>query len=151
MRLIRLIPLLAAIQLVALQTPGADTKPPNASFVSLRMDDLVGGAMTVNINATDDDAVTRVALFKDGQLVTNILAAPYAGIVDFNTDIPGRRYKLAAEAIDPSGNVGRAEVEVLKPSESLRGPGATPVRNGVFFEVWAPHARNVRLAGDVTN
>jgi hypothetical protein len=61
--------------------------------------------VTVQVNATDDNAVTRVELYADGQLLTVDQTAPYEYVWD-STQHGDGDITLTARAFDQAGNEG---------------------------------------------
>jgi 1,4-alpha-glucan branching enzyme len=134
--------------LVQSNLTAADTTLPTVSFASLRTGDYVGGRFSVTVNAQDDVAIASVGFYKNGALVTNDAAPPFSFELDVNRDLPGSDILIKSEAVDTSGNKSEVSAKITKPGEQLAGPGATPLRNGTFFKVWAPHADRIQLQGD---
>ena len=95
------------------EPPAADSAPPEVSIVTPMAGSLLSGATTVEVDAADDIAVSRVELFLDrvGQGVAT--AAPYVFSVDAAALEPGK-HRLSAIAYDGVGRAGRSRtVRVL--------------------------------------
>jgi hypothetical protein len=93
-------------------TPPPDTTPPTVSITSPVNSANVSGAMTVNVNATDNVGVSSVQLIVDGFLYGSAdTTAPYSFGVD-TTALSNGSHKLMAIAHDAESNTG-ASAEVI--------------------------------------
>ena len=86
-------------------SPPPDTTPPSATITCPKSGDTVSGGVTVSVDASDNVAVSRVKLYKNGTLLAVDFDAPYEFYWDTTGDLNGV-YMLVAKAYDSSGNVG---------------------------------------------
>jgi subtilisin family serine protease len=106
-----------------------DVSAPAVSFLSPGNGATVSGSISVGISASDNTAVTSVAVAIDGSLVTSFVAAPYT--FSWNTSaVPDGTHTLSATALDGAGNSSvntisvtvRNTVDNTSPSISLVSP-----------------------------
>jgi len=89
----------------------SDTTAPRVSFVSPTDGEHVKQNVKVNVNATDNVAVTRVDLFADNRLIASWSRAPYT--VKWKTKgLPKGAHTLMSEAYDAAGNRASASITV---------------------------------------
>jgi subtilisin family serine protease len=89
----------------------ADITPPAVSFLSPGNGATVSGSVSVAVSASDNTAVTSVAMTIDGSLVTSFVAAPYT--FSWNTSaLPDGTHTLSATAIDGAGNSSANTISV---------------------------------------
>jgi len=82
-----------------------DDEAPVISISAPTSGGEVSGIVDVVINATDDVAVTRVALFANGQQIASSDQSPFAFAWD-TTLLPDGSYNLTAHAFDEADNEG---------------------------------------------
>src|SRR5688572_25313377 len=70
-------------------TSGNGPNPPQVAFVSPTPGATLSGTVTLRVNATDDDKVTRVRVFLDGKLLFTDDTAPYELVWDSATRANG--------------------------------------------------------------
>lgn len=89
----------------------SDTAAPRVSFVSPTDGEHVKQNVKVNVNATDNVAVTRVELYAENRLVASWSRAPYT--VKWKTNkLPKGAHTLISEAYDAAGNRASASITV---------------------------------------
>lgn len=93
-----------AVQL-AMNTTVADTTAPSATIFSPGAGSTVNGIVLVDVNASDNVAVTEVSLFANGQLVGTDTTAPYEFSWD-TASVSDGSATLTAQASDAAGNDG---------------------------------------------
>jgi len=89
-----------------------DTFAPLVEFFSPTNGQSVSGVVTVKVDASDDVSVERVKIFIDGALQGTFYSQPYSVQWTVTTLPDGSSHVLRAEAIDPSGNTGAAQITV---------------------------------------
>ena len=94
----------AAVQL-AQQTANTDTQAPSATIFSPQNNATVSGTVLVEVSASDNNSVTGVDLYADGQLVGRDLTSPYQFSWD-STQVADGSVVLTAYAQDAAGNEG---------------------------------------------
>lgn len=94
----------AAAVLAAKQTVAADTQAPVVGIAAPTAG-RVSGVVAVDIQASDNVAVTRADFYVNGQLVATDSAAPFAFAWDTTTRTDGA-YTLSVQAHDAAGNRG---------------------------------------------
>ncbi|HVE81762.1 MAG TPA: S8 family serine peptidase [Myxococcales bacterium] len=98
---------------------GGDVTSPSASITSPPAGAAVGGTVTVQVAASDDVGVTRVALYVDGTYAGSDASAPFSFSWD-STAAANGSHALKARAFDAAGNFGdSAAVQV-----TVSNPGA---------------------------
>ena len=105
-------------------TPIDDT-PPTVNITSPEQGSDVSGAVLVRVQASDDTGVVEVVILLDGSLATTLREDPYIWVWSTEATAPGS-HTLKAEAIDPAGNVGSAEVQVVVLARDRPEPGIKP-------------------------
>lgn len=100
----------AAVTQALGQQPIADAITPTAS-ISLANGAMVSGTQSVNVNATDNVAVTKVELYVAGTLLGTSSVAPYQFAWD-TTRLANGSVSVEARAHDAAGNVGKSQISV---------------------------------------
>lgn len=109
-----------------------DTTPPAASITSPTNGAQVSGTISIDAGASDNVAVTKVELYKDGTLYAVDTTAPYAFIWDTTAD-PNGSHGLVAKAYDASNNAGTSNTvtvsvdnvaDTTPPDVSILSPAA---------------------------
>lgn len=127
--------LVAAIDKLAPPTT-ADTTAPTVSITSPTAGAQVSGTATVTFNASDNQGVSKIALYRDGALIGSDLTSPFSVAWATTADANGN-HTLQARATDVAGNVGtsasvtvavtNATADTTSPTVSITSPvnGAT--------------------------
>lgn len=89
--------------------PPRDTTPPTVVITSPLNGATVSGGITVSVDASDDVAITKVELHKDGGLFAVDFDPPWEFYWDTTSDFDGP-HTLAAKAYDTSNNVGESNL-----------------------------------------
>ncbi|MBN1135122.1 MAG: DUF362 domain-containing protein [Anaerolineae bacterium] len=105
----------------------ADAQPPMATL-NIPGGQPWSGAVTVEVQAGDDDALARVELYLDGKQAGQALAGPFQFSLDADQYLPGA-HTLRAVVYDRSLNQAEAvqEVQFAAPTATALPPTATPV------------------------
>ncbi len=82
-----------------------DTTPPTIRILAPTNNTVVSGNVAVQVEARDNQRVTRVDFLVNGRLVSSTLVAPFR-ITWSTTSLPSGTYTLQCRAYDPAGNVG---------------------------------------------
>jgi hypothetical protein len=99
-----------------------DELAPQVQVASPLANSTVGGGVSIDINAIDDYSVEVVRILIDGSLKATFYTRPYH-FVWSTIGIPNNSvHTIAAEAVDPSNNIGRAQISVTV----LNGVDAPP-------------------------
>jgi len=96
-------------------TSPKDDTPPTAMIASPSDGSKVSGGITVSVNASDNVAVSRVELYKDGRLFATDASSPWEFYWDTVSDSNGP-HTLVAEAYDTSGNAGESNPAIVNVS-----------------------------------
>jgi hypothetical protein len=111
-------------------TPPKDDTPPTVMITSPSDGSTVSKGITIQVNANDDVAVSKVELYKDGKLFATDTTSPWEFYWDTISDSNGP-HTLVAKAYDTSGNVGESNpitvnvsntVDNTPPSLSINNP-----------------------------
>lgn len=94
----------AAVQL-AQQTVNTDTEAPSATIFSPQNNATISGTVLVEVSASDNNSVTGVDLYADGQWIGRDLTAPYQFSWD-STQVADGSVVFKAYAQDAAGNEG---------------------------------------------
>lgn len=89
--------------LAALDAHSVDTQAPTVSITAPAAGAVVSGSVAVDVSASDNVGVERVALYANGQLVAESSEAPYAFSLDTSVFADGS-LTLTAKAWDAAGN-----------------------------------------------
>ncbi|TKB43964.1 Ig-like domain-containing protein [Thalassotalea mangrovi] len=84
--------------------PELDQTAPEVNITSPKQDTEVKGQFSVNVNATDNEAVKKVELYFAGQRIGADFSSPYSFSVNSSTVADGE-HALTAVATDTAGNV----------------------------------------------
>ena len=113
---------------------GFDATPPTVGFVQPQMDGqiAISPAETVQLSASDNQAVTAVSLIADGVLVGTATALPYTFTWDTSSFASGSLHTLSAVAGDQANNwvsvsttvTAAAPRDAAPPSVSFQQPQA---------------------------
>jgi hypothetical protein len=93
--------------------PPQDTTPPNVAITYPNDEATVSRSIIVTVNASDNVAVSKVELYKNGELFAVDNEAPYEFYWDTTCD-PDGQYTLYAKAYDTSGNVATSNTITVK-------------------------------------
>jgi hypothetical protein len=88
--------------------PPPDLDAPEATILSPTKGSLVWGMVPVDVDATDDVAISRVELLVDNRSYATATSAPYQFVVDASKFEAGR-HKLRAYVYDTSDRVGESK------------------------------------------
>jgi len=119
-----------------------DTAPPS---ISLKVDPAPAGAYLLSAEASDAVGVTRVRFEVDGQVVGEVLSAPYT-LSWSPGDVADGSHEIRAFALDAAGNVGQAPGVVVlidRTAPSLNAAASPSV-------VWPPNGKLVPIAVSVS-
>jgi hypothetical protein len=94
------------------RSPGHDTQPPAISISGVRNGGVVFQPTVVRVNAADKNGVAQVDFFLDNRHIAVDLAAPYDWVLD-PSGLADGPHRLTVLAVDPSGNIGKASLQVL--------------------------------------
>lgn len=94
-----------AVAAAAAYIPPPDTKPPNVVITAPVDGAILKNSILITVNANDDVAVTKVELYKDGELLAEDLDSPYEFYWNTTLD-PDGTYTLQAKAYDRANNIG---------------------------------------------
>lgn len=92
-------------------TPPPDITPPTVSITSPSNNSTVSGTISVNVTASDNVAVSKVELYKDGVFFATDDTSPYSFVWDTTKDTNGN-HKLEAKAYDTSQNTAVSSITV---------------------------------------
>ena len=88
------------------QPDNVESTPPSVAILSpAASSNVISGAVTVSVDASDDTGVTYVALYVNGQVAGTDSAAPYEFDWD-STRVADGDVSFVARAYDGAGNVG---------------------------------------------
>lgn len=76
---------------------------------------MLGGAITINANATDNVGVVKVEFYANGKLVNTANTVPYRHSMVL-TVLPAGNCDIMVKAYDAAGNVGSASRTAITPS-----------------------------------
>ena len=96
---------------LAIGAQPVDSAPPVVGFISPSNGTTVSGSVSVAVSATDDTAVTSVAVALDGSLVTSFVVPPYAFTWD-TLALSDGTHSLSATAIDAAGNTATSTISI---------------------------------------
>ncbi len=147
----------AAVQ-TAMQTQNIDSQAPSVSITSPASSNTVAGVTAVNISASDNVGVTRVALFANGQQVAEDNTSPFGFSWDTTTQVDGSA-TLVAYSYDAAGNQGlskgvtvtvknAAELKVadaIAPTVQITSPSNGAKVTGVNVSIKASASDNVAV------
>lgn len=85
--------------------------PPTVAITSHSENELVNGTFTIEANAGDDDAVTKVEFFVDGGLIVSDPSSPYSASWD-STLVSDGFHTISAVATDSTGQTTSSSVNV---------------------------------------
>jgi hypothetical protein len=91
--------------------PPQDTTPPNVAITYPKDKSTVSGSIIVTVNASDNTAVSKVELYKNGELFAVDYEAPYEFYWETKND-PNGDYTLTAKAYDTANNIGESQITV---------------------------------------
>jgi thermitase len=100
----------AAVQAARNSVP-TDTQAPTVSFSGLASGSVIKGIASINVNASDNVAVSKVELYAGSTLIGSDSTSPYAFSLD-TTTIPDGNLALTAKAYDQAGNAASASITV---------------------------------------
>jgi len=89
-----------------------DTTQPEVRIFSPKDRVEIGGAIEINIDATDNTELEKVTLYIDGNKIKEYTSDPYKYSWDSSKATEGT-HTITVEALDKSGNVGRKSVTVI--------------------------------------
>ena len=117
-----------------------DVTPPMVQITAPTDGQVVGGAVRITAEASDDHGVSRVEFAVNGQAIGQVTAAPWVQVWDTSAVEVGE-HTLTARAVDGAGNSAEATVRVTVEriagafSESF--PLAGPEMPGWFLGEWS--------------
>jgi hypothetical protein len=115
-------------------TVSVDNTDPTVSITSPTSGQLVSGSTAVTATAADNNAVTKVEFYVDGNLKTTDTSSPYSYSWDTTTIADGS-HALTAKAYDAANNVGTSKtvtvtVDNTKPTASISSPASGKTVSG---------------------
>jgi len=116
-----------------------DVTPPTVVLTAPAPGAVLGGDVALTATASDDRGISRVSWYASGRLVGSSYSPPYAYAWRTRDD-PNGPSRLVARAVDGSGNVAEAEIQVsvlndrAAPQVTLASPlaGATLTGSAVL-------------------
>lgn len=147
----------AAVQ-TAMQTQNIDSQAPSVSITSPASSNTVAGVAAVNVSATDNVGVTRVALFANGKQVAEDNTSPFGFSWDTTTQTDGSA-TLVAYGYDAAGNQGLSKgvtvtvkntvelkvADTIAPTVQITSPGNGAKVTGVNVSIKASASDNVAV------
>jgi chitodextrinase len=106
--------------------PPADTTAPRASITAPTANATLSGNTAVSLTASDNVAVTKVAMLVDGAQVATDSAAPF-GFTLNTTQFANGNHALQVKAYDAAGNTGTSSAITV----NIRNLGAAPSISGI--------------------
>ena len=89
-----------------------DTTAPHVELTAPQDGSTVGGGVAIDVSASDNYSVEVVRILIDGTLRATFYTLPYH-LLWSTIAIPNNSvHTIVAEAVDPSSNLGRAQVSV---------------------------------------
>jgi hypothetical protein len=95
-----------------------DTTPPKVSITSPSNGSTVSGNVLVRVEASDETAVAKVEIYRDGGLLATITQQPYEFSWDTGNEQNGV-HRLQAKAYDKANNVGASSIIEVTVSNSV--------------------------------
>jgi thermitase len=95
-----------------------DTTPPKVSITSPSNGSTVSGKVLVRVEASDETAVAKVEIYRDGGLLATITQQPYEFSWDTGNEQNGV-HRLQAKAYDKANNVGASSIIEVTVSNSV--------------------------------
>jgi thermitase len=95
-----------------------DTTPPKVSITSPSNGSTVSGKALVRVEASDETAVAKVEIYRDGGLLATITQQPYEFSWDTGNEQNGV-HRLQAKAYDKANNVGASSIIEVTVSNSV--------------------------------
>lgn len=102
----------------------AESLPPMAAISSPANNSAVSGTVSINVDASDNVAVSKVEYYVNGSLSFTSASAPYTYFWDTSA-LTGGNYTLLAKAYDAAGNVGQSGNVVVTVSNDRTAPVAS--------------------------
>jgi hypothetical protein len=103
-----------------------DTEPPSVTITYPSDGIMVSGSITINVDAYDNDCVSRVELYKDGILYATDNTAPFSFYWDTSNESNGY-HTLMAKAYDTSNNIGESNIVKVNVANEINGDGTLPI------------------------
>jgi hypothetical protein len=103
-----------------------DTEPPSVTITYPSDGIMVSGSITINVDAYDNDCVSRVELYKDGILYATDNTAPFSFYWDTSNESNGY-HTLMAKAYDTSNNIGESNMVKVNVANEINGDGTLPI------------------------
>ncbi len=142
----------------AMQTQNIDSQAPSVSITSPSSSSTVAGVAAVNVSASDNIGVTRVALFANGQQVAEDNTSPFGFSWDTTTQTDGSA-TLVAYAYDAANNQGLSKgvtvtvknavtlkvADAIAPTIQITSPGNGAKVTGVNVSIQASASDNVAV------
>lgn len=89
-----------------------DTRAPQVTITAPLTGATVSGGVSVDVSAADDYSVEVVRILIDGTLMGTFYTRPYH-VLWGTLGLPNNTvHTIVAEAVDPSNNIGRAQISV---------------------------------------
>lgn len=115
----------AAVQL-ALNTTAVDSEPPVVNIFSPGSGSTVSGWVQVDVNASDNESVSQVSLYANGNLIGSDTIAPYQFSWN-STGVADGSVVLTATAVDGAGNqASSANVSVTVKNQATVADNTPP-------------------------
>lgn len=96
---------------VALQISAPTDNPPSVSITSPQNGDTVSGTVTVQVDAADDEGISKVEIFIDDSLAATLTAPPYTYQWD-TTAVSNATHTIKAAAYDTADQTADDQVSV---------------------------------------
>jgi len=120
----------AAAVAMAIQAPNIDQQAPTVSINSIEQASDKN-VFNISINAQDNNAVSHVELYADGELIGTDLSAPYQFNYDGSDNVDAQ-VQLWAVAYDASNNQGQSEKRSVELSQEPVTDDTTPPTLDIF-------------------
>lgn len=96
-----------------------DNVPPVVNITSPTSGKVLGGAVEVVVNATDDVGVDRVELYIDSVLYATDTTSPYLFTID-STQLSDGDHLISAVAYDVSNNAARSDISITVDNSAIK-------------------------------
>ena len=83
---------------------GQDAESPEVRITNPSPGSVVGGTVTIEVTADDNDGIDRVAVFVDDELETTLFMMPYTYVWDTFGYADSTSHTIYAHAFDRAGN-----------------------------------------------
>lgn len=129
----------------------SDTTSPAVSFIAPMPNAVVGGTITVSVDASDDIGVTKVEFYKDADMAPYATLSAFPFTANLNTaTLAFGAHTLKVKAYDAAGNAGSSilvsiTIDNVPPVISLTAPGDASVVSGAAVAVSVSASDNVAV------